>query len=258
MSLGNGDYSAAPEIWDSICTTLARHKRLFVFADFDGTLSELVDVPSSATLDRSAELALRRLCTEPRVSVAVISGRSVDDVASRIGMPITYAGDHGLEIHGTSVEFVVPEADSLRKKLPELCNRLRERVQDTPGAVVEAKRFTASVHFRQVANELVPRLSDAVLQCVSGTDFDVRRGNCVLEVRPRVKWTKGDAVAWVLNRNHAVAEQALCIGDDDTDEDMFRHVLDGINIRQQKRCCARAARCCRRGRSDTLSRVRSV
>jgi trehalose-phosphatase len=204
---------------------------LYVFADFDGTLSELVDVPSSATLDKSAEHALRRLCAEPRLSVTVISGRSVDDVAARIGLPITYAGDHGLQIHASDVEFMVPEADALRKKLPELCNRLRDRVQNTPGAVVEAKRLTASVHFRQVANEHVPLLANLVQECVVGTAFEVRHGHCVLEVRPRVKWTKGDAVAWILNRNRAIAEQALCIGDDDTDEDMFRRVPEAFNIR---------------------------
>jgi trehalose 6-phosphate phosphatase len=202
-----------------------------VFADFDGTLSEFVDVPSSATLDKGAEHALRRLCAEPRLSVAVISGRSVDDVASRIGLPITYAGDHGLEIHSSDVEFMVPEADALRKKLPELCNRIREHVQKTPGAVVEAKRLTASVHFRQVPSEHIPELANVVRECVIGTAFEVRRGNCVLEVRPRVKWTKGDAVAWILNRNRAIAEQALCIGDDDTDEDMFRRVPEAFNIR---------------------------
>jgi trehalose 6-phosphate phosphatase len=231
ISLGNGDYSAAPEIWDRICSTLARYKRLYVFADFDGTLSELVDVPSNATLDKKAEHALRRLCAEPRVSVAVISGRSVDDVASRIGMPVTYAGDHGLEIHAADVEFIVPEAGSVRKKLPELCNRLRERLQDAPGAVVETKRLTASVHFRQVASELIPGIADVVQECVSGTEFAVRRGNCVLEVRPRVSWTKGDAVSWILARHAAVPGQALCIGDDDTDEDMFCQVPEAINIR---------------------------
>jgi trehalose 6-phosphate phosphatase len=230
-NIGTGDWSAAPEVWEGICSALVQYKRLFVFADFDGTLSQLVEVPSKAVLDPDAEWALRRLSAEPRVSVAVISGRSVDDVAGRIGLPIMYAGDYGLEIHAPDVQFTVPEADSVRRKLPELCNRIREGIQHVPGALVEAKHLTASVHFRQVDSDLVPGLLDLVRNCVAGTAFEVRRGKCAFEVRPRVDWTTGDAVSWMLRRNSAVPEQAICFGDDETDEDMFRQVSGAVRIR---------------------------
>lgn len=223
--------SAAPEFWDRICSLFVRYQRLFIFVDFDGTLSPVVDVPSKAALDPGAGQALRRLVGHRKVSLAVISGRSIDDVASRVGLPVTYAGDHGLEIHAPDFEFTVPEADVLRSKLPDLCNQLRERLRGTPGALVEAKRLTASVHFRQVPEERVPALLRAIEEVLSGSGFEVRQGKCVFDLRPRIRWTKGDAVAWLLHRHDGVPEQAICIGDDETDEDMFRQNSGALNIR---------------------------
>src|SRR5688572_17504698 len=110
MNIGSGDCRTAPELWDRICSAFVEHRRLFVFADFDGTLSELVDVPSKAVPDPETDRALRRLLRRRRVSVAVISGRSVADVAARVGLPLVYAGDHGLEIHAPDFEFIHPEA----------------------------------------------------------------------------------------------------------------------------------------------------
>jgi trehalose-phosphatase len=230
-NIGAGEWSEAPDVWEGICSALAQYRRLYVFADFDGTLSQLVEVPSKAVLDPHAERALRRLSAEARVSLAVISGRSVDDVASRIGLPIAYAGDYGLEIHTPDIDFTVPDAHSARRKLPELCNRIREATQHISGTLVEAKHFTASVHFRQVASHLVPGLLDIVRNCVLGSEFEIRPGTYALEVKPRVDWSKGDAVSWLLSRYSAVPEQAVCIGDDETDEDMFRKLTGAVRIR---------------------------
>ena len=241
MNIGSGDCDTAPELWDRICSALVQHQRLFVFADFDGTLSELVDIPSKAVPDPETVRALRRLLQRRRVSIAVISGRSVADVAARVGLPLIYAGDHGVEIHAPDFDFIHPEADSLRKRLPELSNRIRQSVQHVPGALIEVKKFSASVHYRQVPAESVPAVRVSVRACLEGSPFELREGNCVFEVRPCVKWDKGDAVAWLLRRSGAEPEQAICIGDDQTDEDMFRRVPEAVTIRVSSRSSERTA-----------------
>jgi len=221
----------AAKVWEQICRSLESQGRIFLFLDFDGTLSELVEVPSAAEADPDALAALSRLSREKAVTIAVLSGRSVRDVAERVGLPIVYAGDHGLEIHAPDFEFVAPGAESIRRHLPAACNQIRHAIRHIPGAFVEAKRLSASVHFRQVAPEHVPALRDVVMKCVDFSRFDLRSGNCVLELRPRLDWNKGEAVQWLLERNGATAAQAICIGDDETDEDMFRRVPQAVNIR---------------------------
>jgi trehalose-phosphatase len=221
----------AVKVWEQICRSLESYRRIFLFLDFDGTLSELVEVPSAAAPDRDAMAALSRLAREKAVTVAVLSGRSVSDVAERVGLPIVYAGDHGFEIHAPDFEFVAPGAESVRLQIPAACNQIRQAIRHIPGAFVEAKRLSASVHFRQVAPEHVAALGDLVAKCVDFSRFDLRAGNCVLELRPRLDWNKGEAVRWLLDRNGATPEQAICIGDDETDEDMFRCVPEAVNIR---------------------------
>jgi trehalose 6-phosphate phosphatase len=231
IHLDSGECRTAPELWDRICSAFVQHRRLFVFADFDGTLSELVDVPSKAVPDPETGRALRRLLQRRRVSVAVISGRSVADVAGRVGLPLVFAGDHGLHIHAPDFDFVHPEAEAFRKQLGELSNQIRQSLQHVSGALVEAKTFSASVHYRHVPPENVAAVREAVSERLEGSAFELREGHCVFEVRPRLKWDKGDAVAWLLQRSGAEPEQAICIGDDQTDEDMFRRVPDAVTIR---------------------------
>jgi len=231
IDIGSDNCTAAAEAWEQICEALCRHHHLFLFTDFDGTLSDIVPLPSAAVVDVRTNKALKRLYRERNVTIAVLSGRSVSDVADRVGLPLIYGGDHGLEIHGSDFEFVVPAASELRLEIPALCNEIRRKTQDIPGALVEAKRFTASVHYRQVASDRVSEVLEICRQTVDSSRFELRDGHCVVDIRPRVNWGKGDAVQWILDRSHASPEQAICIGDDETDEDMFRRVPNAVNIR---------------------------
>lgn len=225
------DCEEAAMVWDRICLALDRYGHVYLFADFDGTVSEFTDVPAKAVIDGEARAALERLSHEKRVSVAVISGRSFSDVMARVGLPIAYAGDHGLEIHAADFDFVVPAGEAVRLRLPAVCNRLRQDIRHIPGAFVEAKRLTASVHYRHVAPELVPSLRLAIYGSVDPAHFEVRDGHYVFEIRPCVEWSKGHAVQWILNRSGAIPEQAICLGDDETDEDMFRRLPEAVNVR---------------------------
>lgn len=51
VNLGLADCSAAINIWDRLCGAVSKTRRLYLFADFDGTLSELVETPHLASLD---------------------------------------------------------------------------------------------------------------------------------------------------------------------------------------------------------------
>ena len=55
-----------------------------------------------------------------------MSGRGVDDVKSKVGIEnITYAGNHGLEIHhADGTKYVHPIPDSNIKELVKLANNI--------------------------------------------------------------------------------------------------------------------------------------
>lgn len=218
--------------FSAIADRVRRAARLFVFADFDGTLAPIVSVPSLAIMPADLRVVLRTISLQEQVTTAVISGRGIDDLRARVGLPVICAGDHGLEIHGPDFEYAVPEAERLRPRLLAVCNALRDRLADINGALVECKRLTASIHYRQVARDDLPRVSKEVKLVLDRfAEFHTREGKEVTEIRPRVAWTKGSAARWILHRCRGEESQVICMGDDNTDEDMFAELRSGINVR---------------------------
>src|SRR3954453_7448469 len=106
-ALFSTDCAQAPEVWEQICEALSRYGHLYVFTDFDGTLADITSVPDDAAIDVLTLAALKQLAAEKGVTVAVLSGRAIPDVSNRVGLPLIYGGDHGLEIHGPDFDFVL-------------------------------------------------------------------------------------------------------------------------------------------------------
>lgn len=222
------------EIWANLQEVehrIASMRRRFLFADFDGTLAPIVSVPGDAALAQDIKPVLRGLAAAD-VQVAIISGRALDDLQVRIGLPLIYAGNHGLEIRGAGLEYTNPQAKELRYELLALSNRLRAELRNCRGALVECKRMTASVHFRMVDRGAVPEI-DGVVQAIvrEHPSFRTSRGREVIEIRPDLPWNKGSAARWVVERMGGEAADTISIGDDVTDEDMFRELRDGITVR---------------------------
>ena len=108
-------------------------------------------------------VVLQRLSETNLCSVTIISGRALNDVRERVGLPnIIYAGNHGLEIQSEGLNFVEPEAVRCIKILGELSRRLRERVRHIPGVEIEDKVLTVSVHFRKVQRGSLDEIRQAV------------------------------------------------------------------------------------------------
>lgn len=229
--IDTGWYERLQPAWDQVREALAEYGHIFLFTDFDGTLSETTAIPSAAVIEERTKAILRNLCCQKSITVAVLSGRALFDVAERVGLPLIYGGDHGLEIRGPAFEHVAPGAEAARMRLPAICNSIRSAARGIPGALVESKRYSASVHFRHVPVYQVPELAGIVRGCVDDPCFEVRMGHCVMEVRPRVNWDKGIAAEWLLRKHAARPEQAICLGDDETDEDMFRRLAGAVTVR---------------------------
>lgn len=208
---------------------------MLVALDFDGTLTPIVAHPDEAELARDVAVVLDRLVHRADTKVAIISGRALDDVRRRTGVAgIVYAGNHGLEMEGPGIAFEHAEATRARPALQTVARRLTEILRDVSGAWVEDKGLSVTVHYRNVADPRTElRVRARVIPLVAA--FPVLRcteGKKVVEVRPAVRWDKGQALLWLAG--HAdLPDRAprIYLGDDRTDEDAFRVLVgDGAGV----------------------------
>ena len=90
---------------------LARVPTLLVACDYDGTMAPLVDNPMQAFPNRDSVAAIRNLAELANTHVAVISGRSLRDLAtlSRFPEEVRLVGSHGSEFDLGFASQLTPE-----------------------------------------------------------------------------------------------------------------------------------------------------
>jgi trehalose-phosphatase len=205
---------------------LAREAHLLVACDYDGTLAPIVDVPGEARPRRESVAALRALAALPDTSVAVISGRSLHDLAalSRLPEEIHLVGSHGTEFDVGFARALGPEARQLRDRVTE---ELHAIAAPRPGVLVELKPAGAALHYRLASEEDGEAALTAVREGPARLPgVHPREGKLVIELAV-VQADKGFALDAI--RHQVGATAAVFIGDDVTDEDAFSR-LTGPDI----------------------------
>jgi len=212
---------------------IASARSILVAFGFDGAICPLTDKPDVVCASGRTTRALDRVAQLRGVTLAVLSGGSLPHIRARVGADAIFAGNDGLEIGGKGFQFVHPEAERLCPRMQELCQAIEEVVEGWPGAWVENKRLTASVHVRNCPVDEWNSIRDAIRLVVRPVDdvFCLRGGRAAFEIAPRIGWDKGSALKYI-ERELAIEDAlTLCIGDDESDEAMFRAVTNGITVR---------------------------
>ncbi len=209
--------------------------RLALFLDYDGTLTPIVPRPEDATLSPAMRDLLETLSDS--ATVAVVSGRDLADVQGLVRLEgLRYAGSHGFDIAGPAgLRMQHEEAQESLPDLDEVEADLTRALDEVDGARVERKHFAIAVHYRDVAEEAVSQVEEAVDRALEGsTGLRKKGGKKIFEVQPDVKWDKGRAVLWLLEELGLTSPDVVpvYIGDDVTDEDAFEALRDhGLGIR---------------------------
>ncbi len=232
--------------WESVAKKLERADRLLLLLDYDGTLTPIVKKPQQARLNGLTRKWLSRIIRLQRVTVGVISGRAIADVSKLVSVSnVYYAGNHGLEILAGGRKFVHPIALRAKSTLRNIAFRLKRGVRDIPGATVDDKELTLSLHYRLVKRSEIPLVRQRFLEILrpflSSSSVRITKGKKVFEVRPNVGWNKGHAVVWLMNTFGKTKPFPVFIGDDITDEDAFRRLKNrGFTVRVRKRSTSHA------------------
>lgn len=192
-------------------------ERLVVGSDYDGTLSRLVDDPAQAVPNRDALGALAELGSLPGVSAVIISGRSQAVLADLTGAP---AGIRLVGTHGAEGLDQAPTSD------PEAVARLVAALADVQdafeGTLLEPKPVGAALHYRHAADR--DAAAAAARAAATAAGARIIEGKLVVEALLG-SMDKGRAFAQICDRWSA--DQSVFIGDDQTDEHVFRVMAEG-------------------------------
>jgi len=196
---------------------------LFAF-DFDGTLAKIVRDRHTAQLGRPIRLWLGELAK--RAPTAIISGRSIEDLRTRVGNTVPYLiGNHGLEgLHVT--QQVVRQARETCRGWKQLIEERFGTELTRYGVFVEDKSYSLSFHYRNAGQKDDARALVFHVLAELSPPPRIVLGKAVVNVVPAAAPHKGAALLELMHQLNCTA--ALYIGDDDTDEDVFS--LPGTRI----------------------------
>ena len=194
--------------------TLARFagSRVLVAFDFDGTLAPVVASRGQAAMRPATRRWLAQVCE--RYPCAVISGRSCQDVGDRVaGLGVHHVvGNHGLEPSAGMARW----ARQVAMVHPQLVGMLSA----CPGVEVENKVLSLGIHYRASPSPVSARRAIASAVSRLHPPMRVTAGKMVVNLLPVGAPDKGKALLRV-QRSERLG-QAIYVGDDVTDEDVFR------------------------------------
>jgi trehalose-phosphatase len=198
---------------------------LVLMLDIDGTISPIAPTPEQAIVPIDTREAIRRLVRMPEVHVALVTGRSVSDAQRMIMVEGAWMlGNHGLEITGPDLPpTIAPAAQPYEEAMAKARTMLAPLVDATPGALVEDKRLTLSVHYRLARPDQARALVALAHDVARVLGLRATDGRRVVDLRPLIDVDKGTAVLDLVERLGALRGTAslLYAGDDTTDEDAF-------------------------------------
>ncbi|MGB9774393.1 MAG: trehalose-phosphatase [Bacteroidota bacterium] len=212
---------------------------LVLLLDYDGTLVPIQRNPERAILSETARKLLYVLAHHPKVRLAVMSGRSCSDLKKLVRVPdVIYVGNHGAEICMNNRVLIDPQAKKARSLLKAVHEELGTKLRYLQGVFIEDKGLTLTVHYRNMRKGRVKDIKAAIAETLceleSEKKLEIRQGKKSLEIRPLGGRTKGGAALWIVrmsSRESALLRPGttwrskaaiIAIGDDRTDEDMFR------------------------------------
>ena len=192
-----------------------------LFLDFDGTLAPIVDDPDAAAMSAEMRAVVMEAHGVLGGALALVSGRGVDDLASRAPDGVVLVGNHGRRARGVGWPEASPAPDGLADALEALA---------TDGVVFERKGAVFALHYRSV-----PKRGDALERDVIAAlpdGYRMEHGKRVVEAKPEGA-SKGEAVRRLMGMEPFAGRRPVMIGDDTTDEAGFAAAqeLGGLGVK---------------------------
>lgn len=196
-------------------------KRLLLL-DYDGTLTPFFNDPLKAEPGESLLVLLDKLLKFHHTIVAIISGRDYTTLGEWFkDKRLVLFAEHGAFYRENNIWVRnYPPDENWKTEIGLLIQKITDK---TPGSFVEMKNSAIVWHYRKTDSWLAElrekQLIESLVYPCSKLNLQIMRGNKIVEVKvPGVN--KGLCAQQLLKKNEW--DFILSIGDDTTDEDMFK------------------------------------
>jgi trehalose 6-phosphate synthase/phosphatase len=177
--------------------------------------------------DKNLLRLLATLGSDAKTNVTIISGRDATILDEWFqNVPVNLVAEHGAAIKRLQQEWIQEkEIDQSWKRIVR--PTLEMFVKRSPRSFIEEKNHTLAWHYRNVEAELgftrSRELLDNLFHLIRNGQLQVIDGNKVIEIRV-AGFDKGIAAKKIIEEENS--DFVLVVGDDKTDEDMFRSLAD--------------------------------
>jgi trehalose 6-phosphate synthase/phosphatase len=202
------------------------HERL-ILLDYDGTLAPIERYPHLATPNADLLDLLKKLISDQRNTVVITSGRNKDELQEWFGdLDIDLIAEHGAYSKSKGLHWeLVPHLNTDWKAM--ILQVMNEYADRCPGSFVEEKELSVAWHFRNADNELgfmrSRELHSRLTELGTHFGFQVMEGRKLIEAKPRGVDKGTSSLQWINKKKWGFI---LAVGDDRTDEDLFRVIPD--------------------------------
>lgn len=208
---------------DALLEEFGRHEESAgVLLDFDGTLSELVPLPSEARPFDGIPDVLSALSARYR-TVTIVSGRSARELLEWLGPSIDIWGVHGAERTRDGEVVVSDIAAPFRDVMRRVHDAAAAAVDELaiPGVLVEDKGVMVGLHYRAAEDHdsAARKLADLTTELAERFGVWHASGKRAFELRPPIELSKARVVLEVTRA--ASLDPVLFAGDDVVDLPAF-------------------------------------
>lgn len=208
-------------------TQWAREARqLWLFLDYDGTLSDFALSPDDLQPNPEIIKLLERLAQRPDTRVTILSGRRLGHVRQLLPVAgLFLAGTYGIELlEETGQTIYRVEYEEIRPALEAIKPQWAQLIHERPGFFLEDKEWALAIHARfaedEEASHIIGQALETATLSLPASHFRILGGHKFLEVAPRLA-SKKEAVVYLLSRYPLPEARLLYVGDDDKDEEAF-------------------------------------
>lgn len=218
--------SLKAEVKSEVLNAYQKAKNRLLILDYDGTLVDFKKQIDQASPDTKLYQLLDQLGNNSKNHLAIISGRNHETMETWFGQKkYNLIAEHGAWI----------KRDQEWEHIPGLSNAWKEEVHllmdafsdRTPGSFVEEKSYSLVWHYRNVQKGLGAlrgnELMDNLRYMTAPHGLQLLSGNKVIEVK-NTEVNKGKSTLKLMDQDDY--DFILAIGDDYTDEDIFKALPD--------------------------------